>query len=888
MKKTFLIIFIILWSLLISYESDVVFDDSQVLTFGLEFEQPDFLDLLWANYLAGENEYIPATFTFEEEVYDSVGVRYKGNASAFSTGIKKPFKIKFNQYIENQEFYGITKLSLSNEFEDPSFLREKYLYDVFNKYVPSGRANHVKLLTNREYLGLYTNVEQVDSRLMKRLFGENEGGNLFKGDPMGTLEWYGPGHENYYPWYELKTNEDINDWTDLVNLIDVLNNGEDILFPETIESIFHWYPWMATHAINNIFVNFDSYVGKGHNYYLYHRTDTDRFTHIPWDLNYSFATYGAGAVGSGTDVPIDYPGETAGTRPLCERIFEFDEYEELYLMVYDYIFEHEFHPDVIYTRITELADLIRPAVYADANKPYTNEQFETALTDDLLWVYGLESFIEQRRVSIEEQFEELMILRRIEDITINEFLANNNTFNTDEFGEYDDWIELYNSSTEEIDISGMYLTDNSDYPAKWKLPDESILSARERLIIWADDQPEQGDYHTNFKLNEDGEFVGLYCKDGVIPADSISFGNQLSDVSFGRYPEGTGDWEFMFIPTPNAANVPGNYPPAFSLFNQNPQLPVSTGPVNVTADIWDDVSIVSASLLYSTGAGYITVDMYDNGANGDGAAGDGVYGCYIPATVGGTSVVYYLEATDDQAVSSRFPEDPLLIEYESDFEVPQLYINEFLSINNTVNQDPQGDFDDWIEVYNAGTEPVDIGGMYLTDNLDNFDAWWQIPTYDSGTTTIQPGGFLLLWADRDPRDGVLHLDFRLDGDNEEIGIFAFLGTSPVDTKAFGYQAADISYGRNPDGAETWIYFASPTPGFSNSGMLSTPGNVILNITEEIVNISWDSVTGASYYSVYSAADPYSTFSLEATGIGVTNWSEPVGSSTKFYYIKAGD
>jgi hypothetical protein len=64
--------------------------------------------------------------------------------------------------------------------------------------------------------------------------------------------------------------------------------------------------------------------------------------------------------------------------------------------------------------------------------------------------------------------------------------------------------------------------------------------------------------------------------------------------------------------------------------------------------------------------------------------------------------------------------------------------------------------------------------------------------------------------------------------------------------------------------------------------------VILNITEEIVNISWDSVTGASYYSVYSAADPYGTFSLEATGIAVTNWSEPVGSSTKFYYIKAGD
>ncbi len=888
MKKIFIITFILLtvFSLSFSHISDVVFDDTQVLEFSLTFEQINYVELLWTNYLAGENEYIPATFEFNGEVYPNVGVRYKGNASCFSyPNDKKPFKIKFDEYDEEQEFHGITKLSLSNQFYDPSFLREKFLFDVFNKYVSSSRANFIKLYTNGEYLGLYTNVEQVDSRYVKRIFGDDEAGNLFKGDPNGTLEWLGPEPENYYLLYELKTNEELNDWSDLINLIDVLNNTPLEEFPDAFENVFHMYGWICTHAINNIFVNLDSYVGKGHNYYMYHRTDSDKFIHFPWDLNLSFATYSSGIMGNDAELTIYYAGDSPGTRPLAEIIHAIDEYLEIYLMIYKYIYEHELDPEVIYPRIHELADMIRPAVYADENKMFTNEQFEASLYEDIGSIYGLESFVEQRRNSLNTQFEGLTVLPRIENIFINEFMANNDSFYADEFGEFDDWIEIYNANEEPVDISGLYLSDNPVYQDKWKFPENTVINNGEYLIVWLDNEPEQGDLHTNFRLNESGEFIGLYCKDSILPIDSLSFGNQFSDVSSGRYPDGVGDWEFMLTPTPGTTNIPNNYPPALSNYQQNPLTPLSSDDVNVIITATDDNFINSVILYYDNGTSNIYIYMLDDGLNNDGVAGDDIYGCYIPQHVSGTNIQYYIEAEDNQSVISRFPENDDLVEYEVDYSCPKLFINEFLALNSSINQDPQGEYDDWVEIYNAGEEAVDIGGMYITDNLNNYSRWYKIPETHPDSTTIQPGDFLLLWADEDEEDGILHLGFRLLGDNEDIGLFAFYCTTPIDTLSYGLQSIDNSYGRYPDGSQNWDYFVVPTPGYSNTG-LEPPDNVIIYFDNGNINIEWDSVNGATSYSVYSSSTPYGDFTLEESGIVGTSWFEPVSSDRKFYYIKA--
>jgi len=149
-----------------------------------------------------------------------------------------------------------------------------------------------------------------------------------------------------------------------------------------------------------------------------------------------------------------------------------------------------------------------------------------------------------------------------------------------------------------------------------------------------------------------------------------------------------------------------------------------------------------------------------------------------------------------------------------------LVINEFLASNDYGAVDENGDHDDWIEIYNAGDEAIDIGGMYVTDNLEELMTS-QIPTTDPTMTTIEPGDFLVLWADKEPEQGILHLDdVKLSGGGEQIGLTDTDGTTILDSLTYGDQTTDVSYGRVPDGEDTWAYFgfgydSMPTPGAAN-------------------------------------------------------------------------
>ena len=139
-------------------------------------------------------------------------------------------------------------------------------------------------------------------------------------------------------------------------------------------------------------------------------------------------------------------------------------------------------------------------------------------------------------------------------------------------------------------------------------------------------------------------------------------------------------------------------------------------------------------------------------------------------------------------------------------------INELMASNNNSEQDPQGQYDDWIEIHNYGSVAVNISNRYMTDNL-SAPAKWQIP---SGTY-IPAGGYLIIWADGDTDDNGLHADFKLSADGEEIGLFDKDGRTLIDKITFGQQSPDISYGRYPDAADTWRIYTNPTPGEENTG-----------------------------------------------------------------------
>ena len=126
-------------------------------------------------------------------------------------------------------------------------------------------------------------------------------------------------------------------------------------------------------------------------------------------------------------------------------------------------------------------------------------------------------------------------------LVINEFMASNTGIIKDEAGETEDWIELFNNSNTDIDLSGYNLTDNLDNLTKFTFGSGITLKAKGYLIIWADEDQTQGPYHANFKLSASGESIILLDKNLVI-LDQVTYGAQTANKSAARKPNGTGDF----------------------------------------------------------------------------------------------------------------------------------------------------------------------------------------------------------------------------------------------------------------------------------------------------------------------------------------------------------
>lgn len=141
----------------------------------------------------------------------------------------------------------------------------------------------------------------------------------------------------------------------------------------------------------------------------------------------------------------------------------------------------------------------------------------------------------------------------VDAIVINEFLASNDAVEADADGEFDDWIEIYNNSSEAIDLNAFYLSDDPDSLLKWNFPAGSMIGAGGYFMVWADKDLDQEGVHANFKISADGESLFLSDLNGEI-IDEITFLEQTTDVSYGRLPNGTGDFQMM-TPSFNAQNT---------------------------------------------------------------------------------------------------------------------------------------------------------------------------------------------------------------------------------------------------------------------------------------------------------------------------------------------
>lgn len=140
----------------------------------------------------------------------------------------------------------------------------------------------------------------------------------------------------------------------------------------------------------------------------------------------------------------------------------------------------------------------------------------------------------------------------IKDIVINELMPVNSTIVADQNGEYDDWLELYNSSSGSLDISGYYLTDNRSNITKWQIPQGTSIPANGYLIIWADKDTTQIGLHANFKLSSLGEVL-IFSEPDQTLVDEVVYPLQTLELSYSRSPNGAGAYKWQ-SPTFNRMN----------------------------------------------------------------------------------------------------------------------------------------------------------------------------------------------------------------------------------------------------------------------------------------------------------------------------------------------
>lgn len=265
-----------------------IYADSTFAKIYITIDSDSPAQLLLPEHAESDHEY-PATFRYESEMIrqtlENVGFRLRGNTSCYSQ--KKSFKVSFSTFEKGRKFYGLEKLNLNGEHNDPSIIRSKLCWELFTKTgIPASRANHVMLYVNNEYFGLYINVEHVDENFVLSRF-DNNSGNLYKCLRPADLVYLGDDPELYKQKYygrrayELKIN-DGGDYSDLAFFIKILNLTPADSFRLKFEAIFNINSFLKAMTVDVMTGSWDDYWFWKNNYYLYHNSKTDKFEFIPY------------------------------------------------------------------------------------------------------------------------------------------------------------------------------------------------------------------------------------------------------------------------------------------------------------------------------------------------------------------------------------------------------------------------------------------------------------------------------------------------------------------------------------------------------------------------------------------------------------------------------
>jgi CotH kinase protein len=363
-----------------------LFDTRSIGEIRIDLPMKNWTEVLDSMRLYG-NEMAVGTITIDGKRYEGAGIRYRGDKS-YQQGLKRnPFSIKLNYTDKSQNHQGHTGLKISSSLRDPSMVREILFYEIANKYMPAPDACYIKMYVNSEYIGLFINIESVDSQFLTASFG-SDNKPLFKAGvdykPQvpavckstlnGALEF----EDNIECYKGNFESANSNGWADLQQLTKVLNN--DMRSIERLLDVDRVL-WML--ALNNVMVNLNSYTGSATNYYLY-QDNNGRFQPIHWDLNLGFGSYKN--LGSGSDLELrdlqrmdpllhaDNP-----YRPLISQLLKEPLYRKIYLAHVRQIVNEHFKNGNYEKRAQELQSNIVVAFNDDKYKTYTLADFQSSL-----------------------------------------------------------------------------------------------------------------------------------------------------------------------------------------------------------------------------------------------------------------------------------------------------------------------------------------------------------------------------------------------------------------------------------------------------------------------------------------------------------------------------
>jgi hypothetical protein len=635
------------------------FDETLLETIFLDFDQPNFLDQLAANYNSDTN--LEATLRYQDKVFQ-VGVGYRGNTSYRNAGAKKSFSVDLEWLVPGQDINGYNELKLNNAFQDPSNMREVLYSNLIRRNIPSARANFVNVVVNGVNYGVYQNIQQLDKDHVKEWFLDNDATrwraepvpgspNLPFGVGVSGLNDLGANGSSYEQAYILKSSDVLDPFQDLADAAHTMG----IVTPQFLMEELGQYMdidaalWFI--ASENLFVDDDGYVNKGgQDYFVYFDIVTNRIVPIEYDGN---SVMNASRV---TTWPALFK-ITDNDFPLMNTLLNIPEMRQRYLAHYRTLLQEAFEPTMVNSKIDEYASLIDDSVEAQSSvREFSYNQYLTGVEDlkdlfttrynylqasadinkDAVMIasvvdsvagqasvrprddqsvdidvvvtgvaeqavnlyygtglmgqftkvamsntgdnqynavippmpkgeyvrYYIEAIANDATASYSpEGAEHDVYIYQVQaaepvasPVVINEIMPSNATTAADELGNYGDWIELYNNSSEIVDLSGWFLTDEDSNLERWAFPEGTTIGANSALIVWADDQiTVTTGLHAGFKLSASGENVFLVTPERAF-ADQVTYSEAQTDVSYARSPNGIGGFDWTPSPTFDAPN----------------------------------------------------------------------------------------------------------------------------------------------------------------------------------------------------------------------------------------------------------------------------------------------------------------------------------------------